>query len=305
MPNGNNNTNNTTNNGTNWGDPVTTLMGMGYDQLTMGQQNEQTEHFMGIQHQNNMEMMQQQFMNQTGLNIQGHQLQFEMWLKTNYPAQVEQMKKAGLNVGLMYGMKGGGGTTTGSQGGGSAAGGQAGLGMAPQRRKEMQVAELMMGLQMDKLKADTKLVEAQAENESGGEKDKLQEEVNALIAKTKITDEQRRYIGKEFQLALDQLKNEIEKTGVMKIGAEAQKSGAAAQHKIADAKQIDTLTKKIELTIREKIAKMNIDQSNKEAWMRFASDQIGNVLRGGTEIFKALTKLEGDLAKAFGEIIPG
>ena len=29
---------------------------------------------------------------------------YDMWLKTNYPAQVEQMKKAGLNPAIMYGM---------------------------------------------------------------------------------------------------------------------------------------------------------------------------------------------------------
>lgn len=47
---------------------------------------------------------------------------YEMWKKTNYKAQVEEMKKAGLNPALMYGMGGGGGTTaqvtpgTGGQG---------------------------------------------------------------------------------------------------------------------------------------------------------------------------------------------
>jgi len=39
--------------------------------------------------------------------------QYDMWLKTNYSAQKEQMEKAGLNPGLLYGMSGGGATTTG------------------------------------------------------------------------------------------------------------------------------------------------------------------------------------------------
>ena len=30
---------------------------------------------------------------------------FKMWKKTNYKAQVEEMKKAGLNVGMMTGME--------------------------------------------------------------------------------------------------------------------------------------------------------------------------------------------------------
>lgn len=40
--------------------------------------------------------------------------QLEMWEKTNYKAQREQLEKAGLNPGLLYGMSGGGGATTGS-----------------------------------------------------------------------------------------------------------------------------------------------------------------------------------------------
>ena len=38
---------------------------------------------------------------------------YNMWLKTNYPAQKEQIKAAGLNPALLYGMSGGGGATIG------------------------------------------------------------------------------------------------------------------------------------------------------------------------------------------------
>ena len=37
----------------------------------------------------------------------------DMWNKTNYEAQMAHLKNAGLNPGLIYGMKGGGGVTTG------------------------------------------------------------------------------------------------------------------------------------------------------------------------------------------------
>ena len=50
----------------------------------------------------------------------------EMWEKTGYGAQKEQMKGAGLNPGLMYGMSGGGGQTAqvapGNVSGGNASG---------------------------------------------------------------------------------------------------------------------------------------------------------------------------------------
>lgn len=42
------------------------------------------------------------------------QKQLEMWRNTNYSAQIEQLKQAGLNPGLLYGIGGGGGTTTGA-----------------------------------------------------------------------------------------------------------------------------------------------------------------------------------------------
>lgn len=82
---------------------------------------------MNRQQQHNLALMNQQYTNQRQLNLQGHQLQMDMWNKTNYPAQMAMLKEAGLNPALMYGMSGGGGTTTGSQGGGSASGGQAGM----------------------------------------------------------------------------------------------------------------------------------------------------------------------------------
>jgi len=67
--------------------------------------------------------------NQMALNQQGHDLSYEMWKKTNYPAQVEMMKEAGLNQGLMYGSGGGAGGTTQSGSGGGAGGGN--MGMSP------------------------------------------------------------------------------------------------------------------------------------------------------------------------------
>lgn len=61
-----------------------------------------------------------QYDQQRQLAEQQKRLQMELWEQTNYPAQVEQLKKAGLNPGLLYGMGGAGGATTGSVGQGQA-----------------------------------------------------------------------------------------------------------------------------------------------------------------------------------------
>lgn len=83
--------------------------------------------------------------------------ELEMWEKTGYGAQKEQMMKAGLNPALMYGMSGGGGQTTGGTGSAPSAesapsgGGEIGMAMG-------------MALQNRMVAAQTKLIEAQAEN---------------------------------------------------------------------------------------------------------------------------------------------
>lgn len=92
---------------------------------------------------------------QLGLDKQkmdyGQKLQKEMWDATNYGAQVNHLKGAGLNSGLAYGMSGGGGVTAGSGGGSGSVGGA----QAPSGGGEM------MGMQL--LGAQRALIEAQTE----------------------------------------------------------------------------------------------------------------------------------------------
>lgn len=57
---------------------------------------------------------------QMRLNRQGKELALQQWKDTNFSAQVREMKKAGLSVGLMNGGAGAGGGTTSTASGGSA-----------------------------------------------------------------------------------------------------------------------------------------------------------------------------------------
>lgn len=128
----------------NWSQWGNTALQAGFNMMGANQQHKRQKELMGIQHGNQQE-----------LNKQGHQLQMDMWNKTNYEAQLKHMKKAGLNPALMYGMGGGGGTTAGSQGGGSAAGGNA-VQMHP-----IDIANLaLVKAQRDNIEADTKNKEA-------------------------------------------------------------------------------------------------------------------------------------------------
>jgi hypothetical protein len=112
----------------------------------------------------------QQYGHQRMLNQQGHDLQMDMWNKTNYKAQLEHMRAAGLNPALMYGQAGQGGTT-GSQGGGSAQGGSAAKESAMDMSNMMIAAQLaLVEAQKDKTKEEGRLAGEKADAVGGYEK---------------------------------------------------------------------------------------------------------------------------------------
>jgi len=133
-------------------------------------------------YRNNRRLMELQHQNQMGLNRQGHDLQMDMWNKTNYGAQVEHMKNAGLNPALMYKGAGAGGTT-GSQGGGSASMGSS------QQGKVMDLQNMLVGAQIKDLNAGAKKKEEEAKaiggyqaKESGARTRGIDESIKKTIA---------------------------------------------------------------------------------------------------------------------------
>lgn len=105
--------------------------------------------------------------------------QLQMWKDTNYSTQKEQLEKAGLNPGLIYGMSGGGGTTTGS-GSGSVTGAT-----APAGGREAQ--DLMgMGMQRELLQAQKENIEASTEK-TKAESSKIAG-VDTKLGETQIQD---------------------------------------------------------------------------------------------------------------------
>lgn len=92
-------------------------------------------------------------------------LGLDMWEKTNHSADVEQLEKAGLNVGLKYGMSGGGGATTDGGSTGSASGGHASDSASTQQ------ADTAMGMQLAQLalmRAQKENIEADTQNKQAG-----------------------------------------------------------------------------------------------------------------------------------------
>ncbi len=194
------------------------------------------------QHRNQQDLMNQQMRNQMGLNRQGSDLQYQQWLRTNYPKQIEMMKKAGLNPALMY-AKGGPGGTTGSQTGGSASSGQA-ASMAP-----MDVANLsLVKKQGELLDAQAAKLRADAAATSGYKKD--QAETGIKLDETQITNN-----AAVFKEILART-NDYQMASMLKA---ADISLKGEQEKLVDAQVKKTLA---ERDVQVKIAEMDYTETS-------------------------------------------
>lgn len=123
-----------------------TIMGIATAGWNDQRQLRQQQELQRLQMQGNREMMDYSM-----------KKQLEMWKATNYAEQIKQMKIAGLNPGLLYGMKGGGGVTTGSP-----------TGAVQGANAPMGGGEIMggigMGINLELMKAQKSLIDAQTRN---------------------------------------------------------------------------------------------------------------------------------------------
>ena len=106
-------------------------------------------------------------------------MQMQMWEDTNYAAQVEQLKKAGLSIGLMYGKGGAGGTTTGAGATGvSAPTAPSGMGMINGSQLATQLANIEL------IKAQTNKTNVEAEKIRGVDTANVEASTKNLLATT-------------------------------------------------------------------------------------------------------------------------
>lgn len=201
-------------------------------------------------------MQQDQFGNQLTLMKKQHEYNeasanaaqeraYEMWEKTNYAAQVEQMKKANLSPALMYGQAGaGGGTVSGAQGQGTS--------QPTDRSIEMKLKGQEMGLQLANLASQIKLNESQA-NKNNAEANKTAG-VDTELAKTSIEN------------LISQTKNEKDRN--ILIWADKRLKEATADMQEASAKLASGETAKIGYEIQnimKSINKMELEMQGIQA----------------------------------------
>ncbi|AXH75607.1 MAG: DNA pilot protein [Microviridae sp.] len=237
------------------------IIGAGVNQLTAKQQYERQKKLMEIQNQNQQTMMDKQQVNQMALNEQGQQIQLDTWEKTNFPAQMEMIKKAGLNPAMLY-SKGGIGGTTGGQGGGSASSGSAGGGQA-------QMAQGMQNINIMELKnqmAQNELLKSQKLN-TDADTGKKAAEKKEIESRTPTS-------------------GNVADTDISKKGAEITNLGASTSQIIANTQKTNAETNKLLLEgkILEGEANARIAKANSEAL--------------GAELNNELTKSKTNLTNA-------
>ena len=136
-------------------------------------------------------------------------LQFDLWNKTNYPAQVEKLKEAGLNPTMLYGKGGGGGATTGNAGSGGISGKAQNIPMDLNIANQINQAELIKA-QTENMKADAELKKAQAHKTAGVDTDKGRAEVLNLTQGVENQKAQEELIRVQTRLATIQETKENE-----------------------------------------------------------------------------------------------
>lgn len=129
--------------------------------------------------------------------------QMEMWEKTGYGAQMEQMAKAGLNPGLMYGMSGGGAQTTGNISA-TAQGGQASRANIA-TMTGMGIQQQLAQAQIKHLEAQADLTTAQAEKTKGTDTAESQARIEAL--QQGVDNERQRFQLLKLEETLKQIEN--------------------------------------------------------------------------------------------------
>lgn len=230
---------------------ASSLLGLGLNQYGNQQQYAQQQ-----------ALMQQQFQNQQALNLQGQQIQQNMWDYTNYENQVRHMENAGLNVGLMYGMGGGGGQSTGSQSGGSATSGQ-----APQN---MLNPALLQDVALKAAQVD--LTEAQAN------KIKSETPTTGNLGDTSVANTQADTALKNINTDIQKIQKEIQEGGkaysILNIMAQAEKAQGEARSAGIKA-NVDRATQETQIDkIKQEYALLGLEAEAKRANINLTKENL-------------------------------
>lgn len=159
-----------------------------------------------------------QFERQKELQEHAKESQMDIWNRTNYEAQVEHMKAAGLNPALMYGMGGGTGGTTGSVGTGQAAQQDVmdiGAAVAQNRLTQAQV---------ENLEAQTEKTKAEKDKIAGVDTEKTVAETGLTNVQAEIAKINAEIAGRTKEEAINYIKDSADKMLAETVQAQIQQT---------------------------------------------------------------------------------
>lgn len=199
--------------------------------------------------------------------------QLEMWNATNYAPQMEQLRKAGLNPGLIYGMSGGGAVTTGNQGG-NVTGAHAPVGGAEiQTMLGMGIQKELLQAQKENIQADTKKKEVEAAKTAGVDTTKAETEIQNIKQQTENAKIQ--YELGEIQVGIQSVQEHIAKMtqnqAIARIATEL-RSATALMHTAENDQKISTAT-----------MQKNIEKVSAELAGIYATNELQKTLKGKAE----------------------
>lgn len=202
-------------------------------------------------------------------------LALDTWEKTNYDAQRKQMEKAGLNVGMMYGGTGSGGTTQGGSAGqvtgGTASGGTGEIGMAIQLglQQEMQKAQIELAKsQSEKNAAETEKISGADTTKTTTETASITQGINNAKIQAELMEWDKKLKEIEANVSGATAEERIKQIGMANDQLEGQVKSATAQGEIDQAtvaekiKQIKQAS--LEQALRIGMQKMDIVKTGQE-----------------------------------------
>lgn len=175
--------------------------------------------------------------------------QLKLWQETNYPAQVQELEKAGLNPALLYGSRGGGGATTGTPSGGI--GGAQAPSVSPAETAQMAIMS-------QQAQADINLKNAEAENIRA----KTPQEAPLMTAQTQsltqgVQNMQAQQALTEMQTTAQSIQNKIQ--------------GTTDEDQIA---QIRSAAQQIQAQAQQAVRNNYIDQNTMDAKIKIVQGQM-------------------------------
>lgn len=244
-------------------DPITQAAGGQILGMALGAYNDRRQ----IKQQEKLQDI--QIRGQKAMAMFNYDQQMKMWEATGYGAQKDQMKRAGLNPALLYGMGGGGGQSTSAQSGSTTGataqqGGGGELGMALQGAMQLQ----LLKAQKENIEADT------ANKRQGTAKSAMETEQGYLnldkSSETYWADVTR--IKHEAQSAVEKYQSDYAK-GVIDV---------QTMNKRIEEVEVDVANKVLQGAVMESNIKMN-EQEMRESAQRIVT-QITQLEQRGREL---------------------